>query len=447
MSTTFPMRVKPVDLGHLEGRQEAVRIKMGPFAEGDSTAMVKTFLNYPEFSRSLGRLTTRVSLTSDLPPRLARLAALRAAWLCDSEYLWAHLREDAALNDHLLDAVARAGTSDAPSDATTGPTTGAASGPTTGGASGGATGGASGGTSGPTTGGASGGTSGPASGGASERLTGIERHAIEAIDELHHTHHLSDEKWYRIDRLGPNALLDLMSTYAVVVTLAAAGNSMGVQLEDGLTGWDREHVIPDTTKAAPRTLLKRVFEADYADLSPEQIEQTNRMGRRGKPTTSKLQKAMINYPAFGRSMSSFGKRAIDDTSLPTRVWQLACMRTVWLCDSEYLWSQHRKACLKIGVTDQDLLGVAEGPASPNLRGFDRTIVSAVDDLYYNNRLSDENWDKFDEFGSEGVTDLILVYGLYVLQSCVARNFGTTLEDGSLGYLPELDAFRSLQHVR
>src|SRR5206468_2207231 len=133
-------------------------------------------------------------------------------------------------------------------------------------------------------------------------------------------------------------------------------------------------------------------------------------------TTSKLQKAMINYVDFLKALAPFGKRAIDDTSLPPRVWQLACMRTVWLCDSEYLWSQHRKACLKLGVTDEDLQGVAEGPASPKLTGFDCVVVSAVDDLYYHNRLSDENWDKFDQLGPEGVTDLMLVYGLYVIQS-------------------------------
>ena len=43
-----------------------------------------------------------------------------------------------------------------------------------------------------------------------------------------------------------------------------------------------------------------------------------------------------------------------------------------------------------------------------------------------------------------MTDLVLVYGLYVLQSCVARNFGTTLEPNSLGYLPELEPLRENQ---
>lgn len=404
MTTHYPNRVRPVDFDSLSARQEAVRVKMGPYGESGTSAMMKTFLNYPEFARSLGRIGTRVTLTGDLPPRSARLAALRTARLCDSGYLWAHLREGSAALGITEDELAEV-----------------------------------------------------AGGGAGDALDGTDRHVVEAIDELHHTHYLSDEKWYRVDRLGPNALMDLMTTYGFYVSLAAAVNSMGVQPEDGvsggtgLTGGNGTPGQPANpgggtgrTPALPlpsRRIPQRVFEADYAHLSPQQIEQTNRMGRRGKPSTSKLQKAMINYPEFLKAISPFGKRAIDNTSLPPRVWQLACMRTVWLCDSEYLWSQHRKACLKLGVTDDDLAGVAEGPGSPLLQGFDRVVVSTVDDMYVHNRVSDENWNQFDQFGPEGITDLILVYGLYVLQSCVARNFGTTLEEGSIGYLPELERFR------
>jgi 4-carboxymuconolactone decarboxylase len=393
MTTQYPTRVQPVDLAGLSGRQEAVRVKMGPYGESGTSDMMRTFLNYPEFARSLGRIGTRVSLTGELGPRLGQLAALRTAWLCGSEYLWAHLRDEGpAITEEELDAV---------------------------------------------TGGAAG-----------DVLTGMDKHVVEAIDELHHTHYLSDEKWYRIDRLGSNAVMDVMTTYGFFVSLAAAVNSMGVRLEDGVAGWGRVHevVLPHGTKRfAPfRRLPKRVFEADYANLDPRQIEQANRMGRRGKPTTSKLQKAMINYPEFLRSMSPFGKRAIDDTCLPSRVWQLASMRTVWLCDGEYLWSQHRKACLKLGVTDKELYGVAEGPGSTALDGFDQVVVRTVDELYHHNRISDANWEQFNQFGAEGITDFILVYGLYVLQSCVARSFGTTLEEGSVGYLPELDQFRDTQ---
>ncbi|MGA5507042.1 carboxymuconolactone decarboxylase family protein [Streptomyces umbrinus] len=379
----------------LSGRQETVRIKMGPYGESGTSDMMRTFLNYPEFARSIGRIGTRVTLTSELPSRLASLASLRTAWLCGSEYLWAHIREQSQASRITEDELAAV-----------------------------------------------------ANGGSGEHLNSIERHTIEAIDELHYTHYLSDEKWYRTDRLGPNAVMDLLTTYGFFVSLAGAVNSMGVQLESGITGWGGEHTVArpqgEGILTPLRDLPKRVFEADYANLNPQQIEQTNRIGRRGKPTTSKLQKAMINYPEFLRSISPFGKRAIDDTSLPPRVWQLASMRTVWLCDSEYLWSQHRKACLRLGVTDKDLYGVAEGPKSSSLDGFDRTVVSTVDELYYYNRISDENWSEFDQFGPEGITDLILVYGLYVLQSCVARNFGTTLEEGSLGYLAELDQFRDGQ---
>src|SRR5688500_856941 len=157
---------------------------MGRYGEDDTSDMMKTFLNYPEFARSIGRIGTRVTLTSDLPPRLARLASLRTAWLCDSEYLCAHLRDQSpALNitDKELYEVAN--------------------------------------------------------GASSDTLQGMDKHIVQAIDEMHYTHYLSDEKWYRIDRLGPNALMDTITTYGFFLSLAAAVNSTGVQLEKGIAGY------------------------------------------------------------------------------------------------------------------------------------------------------------------------------------------------------------------
>lgn len=392
---SHPVRVPPVDFAALSDRQKQIRVKMGPYGEEDASSMMRTFLNYPEFTRAIGRIGTRATVTSELGARLSRLACLRTVWLCDCEYLWARHRDQAktlgVTDDELLDL---------------------------------------------------------ARGGADGVLTGMSKQVVEAVDEMHFTHRLSDEKWYRLDRLGRNAVMDAITIYGFYVTLSAAVNSMGVEREAGVAGYggDFEPLRKMIAGAgshfeALREPPKRVFEAFYDELTPEQIEQTGRMGRRGKPNTSKLQKAMINYVDFLKSISPFGIRAIDNTSLPPRLWQLACMRTVWLCDSEYLWSQHRKACLNLGIAEEVLDAVAEGPDAAALEGLDRAAVKAVDEMYYGNRLSDENWNRFHEFGPEAVTDLILVYGLYVLQSCVARSFGTTLEEGSQGYRPEIQRFR------
>lgn len=388
-----PMRVAPADHAALSPRQAHVSLKMGPFGTAEAPNLMRTMLNYPEFARAIGRMSTRVTLTGDLTPRLYQLACLRTVWLCNCEYLWARHAEEAltlGVTEAELAEVARGGAG----------------------------------------------------------LEGLDRLVVEAIDQMHTTHYLADDAWTGFDALGDHAAMDLMTTYSFYVTLSAFANTTGVQLDEGFNGYSE--ALKSIRAAgegggwagtAPSPYPKRVMEADYTALSPAQIEQTRRMGRRGLPTTSKLQKAMINYPDFLKAISPFGIRAIDKTSLPPRYWQLACMRTVWLCDSEYLWSQHRKAILQLGVTDEDLHGVAEGPDSARLQGFDRVVVRAVDELYFSDRLSDETWSQFDQFGPEGMTDLILVYGLYILQSCVARNFGTTLEANTLGFLPELEPLR------
>jgi alkylhydroperoxidase family enzyme len=396
---TNQVRVAPVDFDQLSERQQEVRIKIGPFGEDDSTNnMMRTFLNFPEFSRAIGRPGTRANLTSELGRTYAQIAILRMVWLFDCEYLWAHHREAAkalGVSDAQIGDIVK--------------------------------------------------------GGVDGSLTGMAQQIVQAVDELHFTHYMSGEKWYRIGTLGHHACTDLFMVYGLYATLSAAVNSMGVQLEAGLDGYGAE-IEASRPASSPvqheaiREVPKRVFEAFYDELTPGQIAQTQRMGRRGKPTTSKLQRAMINYVDFLKHISPFGKRAIDTTSLPPRIWQLACMRTVWLCDSEYLWSQHGKVCMtKLGVSEAVLVGVAEGPDSDALEGDDRAVVKAVDEMYHNNRLSDESWAWLEGLGQEAVTDLLLVYGLYVNQSCLARSFGTDLEDGVPGFQPATEQFRRNQH--
>lgn len=394
---SYPERVKAVKPEQLSERQKKIRVKIGPFGEEPIDPLFAVFLNYPEFTRAIGRIGTRATLTSTLGSRLSELACLRTAWLCDCEFLWARHQERA-----LVAGVSEAEVRDV------------------------------------------------AAGGRDGVLSGAALQVVQAIDEMHFTHYLSNEKWYRLERLGDHGPVDAITIYGFYVTLSAAINSMGISVEHQVFGYGddlrklRSEQEPAAPFEAPREPPKRVYEAFYDELTPLQIEQTRRMGRRGKPTTSKLQKAMINYPEFLRAISPFGIRAIDATSLPDRLWQLACMRTVWLCDSEYLWSQHRKACLKLGVEDEVLDAVAAGPDSDGLSGLDRTIVRSVDDMYYHNRLSDENWEAVAEIGPEAVTDLILVYGLYVLQSCIARSFGTTLEEGTEGYSEAIRGLRENQ---
>lgn len=184
----------------------------------------------------------------------------------------------------------------------------------------------------------------------------------------------------------------------------------------------------------------RIPPADHANLSPRQIKIADKMGKFGKPDASNLMKTALNYPEFARSIGRISTRVTLTGDLPPRLYQLACMRTVWLCDCEYLWARHRDESLKIGLTEDDLYQVAVGPGG-ELKGIDRLIVEAVDEMHNQHYLTDEQWAGFDQYGDNAVMDLMTTYGFYVTMSAFANSTGVALEPGVAGWSDELNALR------
>ncbi len=129
--------------------------------------------------------------------------------------------------------------------------------------------------------------------------------------------------------------MDLDDLYGFYVTMSGFANSTGVRLEEGFEGYAedlkalRADHRPAERRGPAQLIQARWRQADYSAPSRVQLEQTNRMGRRGLPSTSKLQKGMINYPRLPQGhLAASALGAIDKTLPLPRIWQLACMRTV-----------------------------------------------------------------------------------------------------------------------
>lgn len=191
------------------------------------------------------------------------------------------------------------------------------------------------------------------------------------------------------------------------------------------------------------TYPRRLPYPDMDNLTPEQIELRKVMGpRRGGPNATKLMKMLVNFPTYANAIRSLGARTADNNSLPPRLYQIACMRVSWLCDAEYLWSQHRTASLALGITDEELYAVAVGPTNTVLKGLDQQVVQAIDELHFDHRFSDASWTQFDEpLGPDAKFDILMTHGIFVLQAGVANSTGTDLEDGVPGFSEELLALK------
>lgn len=191
------------------------------------------------------------------------------------------------------------------------------------------------------------------------------------------------------------------------------------------------------------TFPQRLPFPDLDNLTPEQIELRNKLGpRRGGPNASKFMKLVLHFPLFLNTFGTVGTRVSDNNSLPPRLFQIACMRTVWLCNAEFLWSQHRLAGLKIGITDENLYAIAAGTSDGGLTDLDLKVIRAINELHFDHRFSDESWTEFDELiGPDAKIDILLTYLNYVGCAAMTNSLGVPVEDGQSGFAPELLALR------
>jgi alkylhydroperoxidase family enzyme len=166
---------------------EAAREVMKPFVEkGTAHNIFKTLTHYPALMRRWLVFANHVLFKSSLPVYERELIILRIGYLCKAEYEWAQ---------H-VDIARRAGmTDDQIRAAKTGPET--------------------------------------------PGLSELERLVLQATDELHEDSHISDATWTGLAaHLDMKQLMDVVFTVGQYNIVSMVANTLGIQIDEGMTGWN-----------------------------------------------------------------------------------------------------------------------------------------------------------------------------------------------------------------
>lgn len=177
-------RVEPLEPDQWD---EKVRAIMAPFVErGTVYNIFKTLAHHPDLLRRWLVFANHVLGKSTLGVRERELLILRIGYLCQAGYEWGQHVEIAR----------RAGMSD--DEIRTAKT-------------------------------------GPSTPGISE----LDRLLLTAVDELHADAHISDATWQGLAKhLNTQQLIDVVFTVGQYNLVSMVLNSLGVQLDEGLPGWD-----------------------------------------------------------------------------------------------------------------------------------------------------------------------------------------------------------------
>ncbi len=319
-----------------------------------------------------------VSNDSTLPARHRALLLLRTAWLTRSGYLWAHQARRALRNGLTRADLERI-----------------AHGPT------------------------------------AEGWSAFDATLLRAADELHVDSFLSDATWAAMMReYDTNQLIDLVYGVGDLTMHAGVLNTLGVAIED-----DVEERLPSgipymvTAEWTNQRLQGK--EPRIAPLQPHEWtpEVRARLDPRGTGRSANVFATFARNPPVDALRNAVPGHIRGGSTLSPRHRELLLMRIGVLCRSEYEWAAHMRAGNGTGMTDADVERIVRGPDAPGGDALETALLRATDELYRDDRISDETWAELAaRLDTRQLLDVLIAVGGYRAASMAINSAGVQLDE-------------------
>jgi alkylhydroperoxidase family enzyme len=145
-------------------------------------------------------------------------------------------------------------------------------------------------------------------------------------------------------------------------------------------------------------------------------------------------KTMANHPKLAEAWQPFASYVLRDNTLPPRDRELLILRIGWLNRAEYEWGHHSRLAKQVGLTDEEILRVTEGPETAGWSSFERALLRAADELHKSAYISDRTWAYLDaRYDEKQLMDVVFTVGQYNMVSWALRSFRVPMEEGLEGF--------------
>ena len=104
------------------------------------------------------------------------------------------------------------------------------------------------------------------------------------------------------------------------------------------------------------------------------------------------------------------------------------MRIGVLCRSEYEWAAHSRLGRRAGMTDADVARIVAGPESGGGDPLEMALLRATDELYKDDRVSDDTWAALARgLDTRQLLDVLVAVGGYRATSMAINTAGVQLD--------------------
>ena len=155
-------------------------------------------------------------------------------------------------------------------------------------------------------------------------------------------------------------------------------------------------------------------------------------GITGLPPLNIFRTIVRNEP-LAKGFLSLGGHLLRGKGLPAREREIVILRTGWRAQSEYEFGQHTTIGLGVGLTPKQIGWLAD-VGKPRWSKADAVLVTMVDELCYEDAVSDATWAALAKrWSDEQLMELLVLVGYYRLVSGFLNGAGVALEAGTPGW--------------
>jgi alkylhydroperoxidase family enzyme len=142
---------------------------------------------------------------------------------------------------------------------------------------------------------------------------------------------------------------------------------------------------------------------------------------------------LVRHPGLYRRWLPFGGKLLLGGSLDARQRELLILRTATNCSAEYEWGQHVGIARQIGISDEEIRRVREGPSADGWSRHEATLLRAADELHESAEIGDRTWSALAAaYDEKQLIELCMLIGHYHMVAFTLNSLRVQREEGVPG---------------
>lgn len=202
---------------------------------------------------------------------------------------------------------------------------------------------------------------------------------------------------------------------------------------------------PGSIVPARRLTVPRVPPLPEAEWTAEHRALVTKYAPDGHPGNAL--RTLMRVPALADRVFPLLNYVSNDSSLSPRHRTMLILRTAWLTQNANLWANHASRAAEVGLSEAEVLRVAQGPVLRVAEGqtdggwseFEGVLIGMADQLFRTSAVNDATWELLsDQFDLHNMMDAVVTVNEITAQSVLFNTLGIHPDDDATARMPTND---------